>query len=186
MYSMVYLLLILILPVLLAGITFIFFLKWNRNRYLNQPLDLGITINGLRLFGNNKTIQGPLFMSIGTSLFGFLVCSILKNSLPFQLSPAQTLLSYFLVGISYSIGELPNSFLKRRLSIPPGKAYPKGFLRILFKIFDTFDSLIAITVCYILLFKIDYWPVLIALAAGGFLHLLTDTLMIKLHLKKLH
>jgi hypothetical protein len=183
---MLQLILFLILPTFLAGVSFILFLKWNKKRFLNQPLDFHIKINGQRLFGENKTIQGPVCMSLFTMIFGFIVYEIMKSSLPFHLAFNQILIFYFLIGAAYSLGELPNSFLKRMLSIPPGKSYPKGILTIVFKILDTFDSLLAIAICYILFFKIDIKTVLITLLIGGLIHLFTDQLMRSLGLKKLH
>jgi hypothetical protein len=48
-----------------------------------------------------------------------------------------------ILGGGYVAGELPNSFVKRRLEIAPGAAAP-GKLRALFWILDQLDSLVGI------------------------------------------
>ena len=57
-----------------------------------------------------------------------------------------------LLGIGMTFGELPNSFLKRQLEIPPGRK-KKGPLGILFFVFDQVDLIIGI---WIFLFPLFY------------------------------
>lgn len=123
-------------------------------------------------------------MSIFSIIYGFLVYGILKAYLPFHLSLEQIFFFYFIIGTSYSLGELPNSFMKRQVSVLPGYSYPNGQLKIVFKLFDTFDSLIAIGICYYIFFNVDFKIILITILIGGFIHLLTDRLMKVIGLKK--
>lgn len=172
----------LILPILMSGLTFIIFLKYNRGK-LNAPLDFGLKWKGKRLFGENKTIKGPIFMGIFVMIFGFFIYTLLKNNINIKLSNAQILTYFLLIGLTYSIGELPNSFIKRQLSIPSGKSHSNKIIKFILKLTDTFDSLITVGIAYALLFNLRINTILIAILIGGFLHLTTDQLMIKLNLK---
>jgi len=179
---MVYKLLFLILPVLLSGLSFILFLKFNKHA-LNYPLDFGRKWREKRLFGENKTIKGPIFMGFITMVWGFFTYLLLEGGLYVKTSYLQVLHNFLFIGIVYSLGELPNSFIKRQLAIPPGKVHPKNPIKHVFKFTDTFDSLIAVGIAYYFLFNIPITTILIAIMIGGFFHLMTDKLMIKLKLK---
>lgn len=168
--------LFIILPVLLAGVTFIFILKLKILDFISFPLDLGLHFRGKRIFGRNKTLRGPLVMSFFTTIYGWIVNYLFNNPLNFDVRKIITI--FFLIGLSYSLGELPNSFIKRQLDIPPGKTSKNIFI-----IIDTFDSLFVCGIIYVLLFKLPLTIVLSAILIGGFLHLATDKLMVALKLK---
>lgn len=165
-----------ILPIFFAGTTFIIILKANMLDFLSYPIDLGLKFRGKRVFGKNKTLRGPLVMSFFTTIYGWIINYLFNN--PLNLDTREIITIFFLIGISYSLGELPNSFVKRQLNIPPGKTSKNIFI-----IIDTFDSLFACGIIYFLLFKLPLTIVLSALLIGGFLHLATDKLMVVLKLK---
>jgi hypothetical protein len=89
---------------------------------LKRPLDGGATIGGRRLFGDNKTWRGALFMVAGPTLAAVLLTRwpAYRDALPDAVSGASPVLWGALVGLGVVVGELPNSFLKRRLDIAPG------------------------------------------------------------------
>jgi hypothetical protein len=179
---MVLKLLFLILPVLLSGLSFILFLKFNKHT-LSYPLDFGRKWREKRLFGENKTVKGPIFMGFFTMVWGFFTYILLRNGLYFKISNLQVLFSFLFIGIIYSLGELPNSFIKRQLAIPPGKVNSETLIKYIFKFIDMFDSLVAVGIAYYFLFNIPMTTILIAIIIGGLFHLMTDKLMIKLKLK---
>jgi len=82
------------------------------------PMDFGRNfIDGKPLFGSHKTFRG--FFSgllIGT------VVGIVQSNLPF-FQPLPVLLG-FILSLGALIGDLINSFVKRRLSFPPGASFP--------------------------------------------------------------
>ena len=166
-----------ILPVFLAGILFISSLKAFPS-LLKYPLDLGLKINRKRIFGENKTIRGPLFMGIFTGLFGLIIASFISIKIE-----GSVFLSYFAIGVLYSIGELPNSFVKRQMGILPGKNAGKALPRLLFFFLDTYDSLIFCGIGYILFFSFPFNLVVASVLLGGIVHLCTDLLMKFLNLK---
>jgi CDP-2,3-bis-(O-geranylgeranyl)-sn-glycerol synthase len=126
---------------------------------LAVPLDGGRSFRGRPLFGANKTWRGVLVVVAGTAILGGLQGGLLgawaerlglglvdyraaSLGLP---GPAPLLLAlgYALVnaalGAAYVAGELPNSFLKRRLDVDPGER-PAGRWRALFFVLDQCDS----------------------------------------------
>ncbi len=166
-----------IVPLLLAGFTFIAYLKSPLAPLFNQPLDYGKHWGNHPIFGAHKTWRGFLIMPLATCMWGTLVTLFVSaQTYEFSLS-----WKYILVGLSYALGELPNSFLKRRLGILPGKKTTKYLY--VFAILDTFDGLIAAGFVYYIVFHFDVYTVGIAILLGGVLHLLTDAAMIRLQLK---
>jgi hypothetical protein len=89
---------------------------------LKRPLDGGATIGGHRVFGDNKTWRGALFMIAGPTLAALALTRwpAFRDGLPDAVADRPPLLWGALVGLGVVVGELPNSFLKRRLDIAPG------------------------------------------------------------------
>jgi hypothetical protein len=136
---MTYQILFLAVPLLFAAIGQGFVLKFDGFRFLKRPLDFGLCFRGKRLFGDNKTwrgLAGNVVFCVAGTFFQALLQK--KGVVPEWLS----LLDYrqngpivgLLLGFGMTIGELPNSFLKRQLQIPPGgkKAGPTSLLYFLF------------------------------------------------------
>jgi CDP-2,3-bis-(O-geranylgeranyl)-sn-glycerol synthase len=104
-------------PLLHAGV-----LRYDRLRSLKRPLDGGATVRGRRLFGDNKTWRGALVMWTGVVGLTLALSAwpAYWNELPEELRSAGPLAVGALIGAGTVVGELPNSFLKRQLGIPPG------------------------------------------------------------------
>lgn len=123
------------------------FVKSRFLQSLSKPLDRGVVLgDGKRLFGANKTWKGLIGMIVFTA-----ICTIVLNIYPEQSSafrsgrslhdiPYQALYGASL-GLAYVLAELPNSFIKRRLDIAPGKN-ATGMKGILFTVIDQADSII--------------------------------------------
>lgn len=115
----------LITPLLVAGAVHAPVIKLDLAPWLARPLDFGRTVRGKRMFGANKTWRGPAVMSAVAVLVVFLQ-SELYDLRPFReislvdYSQTSWLALGLALGISYSLSELPNSFVKRQLNIPPG------------------------------------------------------------------
>jgi hypothetical protein len=82
---------------------------------LKQPISA-------RLFGSHKTWRGALVMSAGTIAAAGALGRVpaYRRRLPAEIAAANPLVVGALLGTACWVGELPNSFLKRRLGIPPG------------------------------------------------------------------
>jgi hypothetical protein len=134
--------LLLVLPVLGAPLMHAPLLRWDLAPWLAKPLDLGLVVRGTPLFGRNKTIRGAMAMTCGP-----LVATVGLSKLPAywervpeparQMGPFQLGLR---LGLGTSLGELPNSFIKRRLGVPPGGS-AHGTAKWLLAVFDQADFL---------------------------------------------
>jgi CDP-archaeol synthase len=111
-----------LLPVLGAPLVHAPVLKWDLLRALKVPVDGGRTVRGRRVFGDNKTLRGAIFMTAGPTLAAVWLHRRpwYRRRLPAEIAEADPLLVGALLGLSVFGGELPNSFLKRQLDIPPG------------------------------------------------------------------
>jgi hypothetical protein len=102
---------------------------------LARPLDMGATLRGRRVLGDNKTLRGALVMSAGTlvATLGLSRLAAFRSRLPAELSDRPAAYGA-LLGASVVLGELPNSFLKRQLEIAPGarRGSPVGVALALF------------------------------------------------------
>ena len=161
---------------------------------LSRPMDGGVVLrDGKRLFGDNKTWKG-FFGMIALTAICLAAAGSLAASIPeiqrLSLIPFSEFRSPFSVwffgaiwGLAYVLAELPNSFIKRRIDIPPGKNASglKGFL---FLVLDQADSVIA-CVLVLPLFSSITWPDAIVLVIlGSFAHYLANLGLYVVHLKK--
>ncbi len=113
---------------------------------LAWPIDRGLTLRGRRLFGDNKTFRGVMAGALGTALAMTLQAKVL------HVLPAARALEYFdysllrpwrlgfLLGLVRMLSELPNSFAKRQLDIPPGQL-GRGIWAPVFYLLDHLDYL---------------------------------------------
>jgi hypothetical protein len=110
------------LPVLGSAAAHAPVLKWDLLQGLKIPVDGGRTLRGRRLFGDNKTWRGALFMTGGPALAAVALhrWDWYRARLPQDVREANPALVGALLGLGVFGGELPNSFAKRQLDIPPG------------------------------------------------------------------
>jgi CDP-diacylglycerol--serine O-phosphatidyltransferase len=103
------------LPVLGAPVLHAPVLRWDLARPLRRPISE-------RLFGANKTWRGAVFMTAGPIAAAALAWRVpaYRRRLPPAVAAADPRLVGALLGTAVWVGELPNSFAKRRLGIPPG------------------------------------------------------------------
>jgi len=88
----------------------------------------------------------------------------------------------FILGLTYCLGELPNSFIKRKLGIASGASVQKNrWLQILA---DKLDSLSLLGVVYFFTVDIELVHVFALIGSSFGLHLIFSFLFYKLKLKK--
>jgi CDP-diglyceride synthetase len=128
---------------------------------LKRPLDFGATLGGKRLFGDNKTWRGAIFMTAGVVAAAALLSlwPWYWHKLPQGIQDAGPLPYGLLLGLGVVLGELPNSFLKRRLGIEPG-TQRRDALGVAISIFDQADFVL---VCWLLLLPL--WTMSLGQAA---------------------
>ena len=126
-----------LLPAIIAGILVMVWCKTKLMKSAMKPMDMGKNFfDGKRIFGDNKTWKGfigyLIFDTVSTVIWG-VVChsSGIDHLNYFYVNHENTFLFNLMVGVllglGYALFELPNSFLKRRLDITPGKTISGGW-----------------------------------------------------------
>ena len=112
----------LFLPVLGAALLHAPVLALDLFPALKRPLDGGRSWRGARIFGDNKTWRGALFMTAGVWLATIALWQWpwWRSQLPDEVRDAGPVLVGMVLGLGTVLGELPNSFLKRRMGIAAG------------------------------------------------------------------
>jgi hypothetical protein len=175
-------------PLLLAAIAQGLCIKYDWLSRLRRPLDLGRAYKGIRIFGDHKTWRGltinVLFCSLGAIIQAWLQGKGVLPQWLFLLDyESHALTVGVLIGLGMTVGELPNSFLKRRFEIPPGKSR-EGPLGIAFFIYDQVDLTIGIWVFLFFLIRPSLWLVLWSLLLTLALHLAVSSVGYLLGMRK--
>lgn len=160
---------------------------------MQVPMDGGRNLwDGKRIFGDNKTWKGFLgyviLNIICMVLWGF-ACkglSIEAYNYFYQASANtlyHNLLIGFLLGLAYAVFELPNSFIKRRLGIVPGKSL-SGFWKVFFVFFDQADSVFGcvLVVCLFAPMSVGFY--LLYVFVGAITHIVINMLLYFCKLRK--
>ena len=146
-------------------------LRFDLLRALKRPLDGGATIGGRRVLGDNKTWRGALCMTAGVVLATVVLWQWgwWRDQLPDAIADSSPLLVGLLIGLGTVGGELPNSFLKRRLDIAPG-ARRHGPLGVALAVLDQGDLVIGIWVALLPIWAMPVWLAAVAFAAVAAIH----------------
>jgi CDP-diglyceride synthetase len=151
---------------------------------LSRPMDGGVHLrDGKRMLGDNKTWKGFVGM-IAITAICLAAAGWLATNFPFiqrlSLIPFHELKSplnswFFgaLWGLAYVLAELPNSFLKRRIDIPPGEN-ATGVKGVFFTVLDQADSVIGCVIVLPLFSSITWLDAIVLIALGSLLHYLTN------------
>ena len=122
-----------------------------------RPIDMGRRLgDGQRILGDNKTIRG----FIGGLLVGVAVgilCSYLFSK--------NLLLIAIPASLGALMGDLAGAFVKRRLRIAPGGAFP---------VLDQLDFVVCAIACVSLFASVSYGVILIMLLVTPPIHFLTN------------
>ena len=177
----------------IAGIVNSIFCKLNILNCLKVPIDFNKKFKDKkRIFGDHKTWKGfmgyLIFNILVSIILGFIwKLSKLERLNYFYINHDNTIiyniLIGFLLGLSYALFELPNSFIKRRLDIEPGKTID-GAKKVFFIIFDQADSVFGVALIVWLFYPIGIWIYLLFIVVGTITHLLINILLYFLHLRK--
>ena len=129
-------LLLMIIPLVVAGVLHMVVVNRDYFSSLKQPINI-------QQFGKNKTYRGFIIMPLAAAFTAALLMPLIKPSLfIFTPSAASGFYIGLILAISYLLFELPNSFLKRRLGIPPG-GHPQKYRRFFYWA-DQLDSAIGV------------------------------------------
>lgn len=149
-------------------------------------------IDNKRIFGDNKTFQGLLSMTgltiISNVVWG-MICNIINiNRLNQLYIKYDNTIIYnatigLIWGLTYCLCELPNSFIKRRLDISPGKTVNKG-IGSLFFVIDQIDSALGVVAILFIVSNITIIEYIEYIVLWGFTHISINFILYKIKVRK--
>jgi len=182
-----------LLPVIISGIAN---MAWCKSSLLNStklPIDNGKNFfDGRRVFGDNKTWKGMigyfLFNMIFAIVWGIICNTTGLEKLDFFYIDHKNTLSFniivgILLGLAYSLFELPNSFIKRRLDITPGKTI-NGVYKAFFVFLDQADSIFGCVLVVWLFYDLGLFLYFIYVFIGAATHIVLNMLLYFTGLRK--
>ncbi len=180
-------------PVILAGVFNMIFCKLGVLKFLQVPMDNGrILGDGNRIFGDNKTWKGfigyIIFGTISTVLWGTIIKNTGLNSLNFFYINHENTLAFnvvvgVLLGFAYALFELPNSFVKRRIGIDPGKP-STGAQKAIFVFVDQADSIFGCALVVWIFYNLGLPKYIAFVVVGALTHIIMNMLLYFAHLRK--
>ncbi|HVW18039.1 MAG TPA: CDP-archaeol synthase, partial [Solirubrobacteraceae bacterium] len=135
-----------------------------------RPLD-----GGRNWFGDNKTWRGAIVLVAGVTLAALALSpwDAWWEALPAGVRDAGPLPYGLLLGAGIVLGELPNSFLKRRLGVAPG-AQRRGPVGLALTALDQGDLVLGAWVCLLPIWTMAVWQAAVAFAVISALHLVVN------------
>lgn len=180
-------------PVILSGILNMVFTKTGFYQRHRTPIDRGRCLrDGRRILGDNKTWAGFFamiaFCTAIQPVFGLFLrrTGLEAHNELYRIHTnrfAYNLLIGFLFGLAYMLLELPNSFVKRRLGIEPGKTRRSGIGAVFFVI-DQIDSLIGVMAVIYAFSGISFGKYLGYIALGGVTHIGINLVLYKIRIRR--
>lgn len=171
----------LVLPILIAGLVLIWVLRKNLLPKLDQPIDFGVEIREKRIFGDNKTWRGVIIY-VGMSIAVCIVLWSVSRRFSNLINPVFSLNPLYIgsaIALGYILGELINSFIKRRLDIGPG-ALSGARAQLLL---DHLDGILTVSLVFAFGLGVQPISLVAAVIMGVLLHSLTNGLMKRYGLK---
>jgi hypothetical protein len=129
-------------------------------------------------FGRNKTWRGVIVMPVLAAL-GTMLASAVR---PEQFGGWNPIVLGVLLGLAYVLAELPNSFVKRRLGIEPGKRPTRNAAW--FAIADQADSAIGCVLVYGWALGLTPGTILLFLMIGPAIHLMVNYTLYLMRLRR--
>jgi len=173
----------------LAGLAHSGWLRTAASRRLLLPLDGGATFRGKRVFGDNKTVRGFVVMVPAAALSFAGLRFILARFAPsvaadlWRLDTAGYAALGAWAGLGFMLGELPNSFVKRRLDVAPGMAPPSRLGTAVTFVVDRVDSIIGMLAVISLVVPTTWMTWVYVLLIGPGIHLAFSVLLYRIGVK---
>lgn len=183
-----------LLPAIFAGVMNMVWCRLPVAKALSRPIDAKRRLkDGKRIFGDNKTYKGfvgmLLFGALFTLLWG-LVCGqagyLHAHNYLYRYHTntwGYNLAMGLAFGFAYALFELPNSFVKRRIGIQPGKPL-KGAWAALFVFLDQADSVFGVVLVVALVYPMPLWFYLVYVLVGAATHIVFNMLLFAVHLRQ--
>lgn len=160
------------------------------SRRLAWPIDGGRMWRGRRIFGDNKTWAGFIVMVPVTGIaFGLLAAGLREFHFVsldrlWKISVFQYTLLGAWAGLGFMLGELPNSFIKRRFGVEPGQMPRNRLVRIFTFVLDQADSVLGALLALECAVRVPWLTWAILLTAGPFVHWLFNVVLWLLGFKR--
>jgi len=162
-------LIIVIMPLIFSNTLHMLVVKKDLFHYLSKPISAA-------LFGKNKTWRGLIFVPICNAFLLMIINEI------FQFKFTNTFYLGLILGVSYMLFELPNSYMKRKLGIQPGEQHEK--YKIPFALIDKMDSAFGIAFTYCMMDYINIQYAIILFLCGSLTHILISKILVLIKIKK--
>ena len=182
-----------LVPTIVAGILNMIWCKTGFLKAAKVPMDGGKCLkDGRRIFGDNKTWKGfigyVILNVIAAIVWGIISNAASLNFLNFFYANHDNTFSFnlligFLLGLGYAAFELPNSFLKRRLDVRPGKTLPDAW-KVFFIFLDQADSLFGCVLTIWIFYDLGIGLYLLYVLVGALTHMVLNMLLYFVHLRK--
>ncbi len=173
----------------LAGIAHVAWLRSMWSRPFAVPIDGGCRWRGQPVLGANKTWRGLMAMPPAAAA-SFGLAGLARPWMPdwlaaglWPLAPLQLATVGAISGLAFMLAELPNSFLKRRLGVPPGHPASGPWLRPACFLVDRLDSGLGVMLVLDLMLPLPTLAWCWALGIGAGLHGAFSVWLYRLRLK---
>ncbi|MBO7396078.1 MAG: CDP-archaeol synthase [Ruminococcus sp.] len=183
-----------LMPVVIGGAANMVFTKTTLYRRHRSPIDGGKSCpDGRRIFGDNKTWAG-FFGMIATTCIAQMLWGLLSatsdavgsrnelyrhfdNTLLFNAAAGAVF------GLAYVLCELPNSYIKRRIGIHPGKT-TSGLRGAAFFIIDQIDSLLGVVLILAIISGLTFPQYIQYIILGALTHIALNAALYALRIRK--
>lgn len=154
------------LPAYIANMTPVFMRGY---KFLDKPIDGNRKINGKEILGKNKTWRGLIFAVLAAGfvgLFQFYLYPIMPSFGLIDYGNAKIVfLAALLLGFGAILGDLVESFFKRRIGIPSGKPWI---------LFDQMDFVIGALLLVLIVFIPSLEAAIVIIIISPILHVLAN------------
>jgi hypothetical protein len=178
-------------PVVITAIGQMIISRKNWLPKLAIPIDFNRQLKGKPIFGNSKTWRGIIWMFSSTALISMIFYPAINYLSPslclIGCTPVNGLIVGMFIGLGYSLGELPNSFIKRQLGVDTNNLPSTRIGLILMIIGDHIDSSLGgLLLLYIVGYARDRTDIIItAFFIGVILHFIVNLCLWKTDKKAL-
>ena len=194
--------LFLIVAFVLAGVAQTIWLRGGWLKSWARPIDGGRMWRGKRIFGNNKTWRGLVVMIPAVAAaFGLLrsfagaeqaTGDAASGSItgggswlaPWSFGVGGYVALGAWAGVGYMLGELPNSFVKRRLGVEAGQPPTSSLGRTIAFIADQTDSVIGALLALSVFVSLSWQTWVVLLSLGPVVHWLFNVILLLVGVKK--
>ncbi len=172
----------------IAGFVQSYWLRSEWSKRFRYPIDGGRSFRGHRIFGDNKTWRGfvAIVPSVSLAFIAVRLLFLFWDDFGATLWP-HSVLGYGLLGLvagtGFMIGELPNSFVKRQLGIPPGERPLHPTAQWICFTVDRLDSILGGMLLLALCVPLPLLTWCIILLVGPIVHLAFNWLLYRLGVK---